>query len=83
MQQSQPSPRLQAMLYLAEDLIQHKQYYSIEDKIAIKHILTKYLSAEEMQILFNEYDKAAPTMNKMKNVDSLSKIYRIAARSSS
>ena len=76
----QPSNRLQAMMYLADELINSKKYLSIEDKIAIKHLLKKYTSVQEMQIIQQHYNKAEPIKNTIENVDDLTKVYRIASK---
>lgn len=77
MQQFQPSPRLQAMLYLAEDLIQHKQYYSNDDKIAIKHILNKYCSILELASIENKYNSKSND-EQFRAIPAFTTIYRLA-----
>ncbi len=77
MKESRPNPRLQAMLYLAEDLIQHKQYYSNEDRIAIKHVLNKYCSMLELASIENKYNSKSND-EQFQKIPAFTTIYRLA-----
>lgn len=65
------SERTQAMLYLAQDLIEHKQYHSTREKIAIKCVLEKYLSAGELEAIAKRYDNAPSRQRKWQDIPEI------------
>ena len=75
---TQPSERLSAVKFVAEDLIKHKQYYSNDDKIAIKHILNKYCSMLELSAIENKYNETYPQQEKLRDIPAFTTIYRLA-----
>lgn len=73
--------RLQALRYLVHELVYNKKSTSIEDKIAIKHLLKKATSVEEMQIIQRSYNTAKPVKDMLENVDDLVELYKTTSKS--
>lgn len=71
-----PSDRTQAMLYLANDLVQHKQYYGSRTKAAIKHVLNEFLSASEIEAVAARYNATSSSAEQFENIPSIGTLNR-------